>query len=106
SVSVFYTGLATRELFAVVSAGGTTTLDITLERFDCTRADDPLRLDSFVVATNREYNAQSIAINEQRFAAGIKNVVSSDEFGAIGEANIGEFIKFILGVDISHNGGI
>ncbi len=41
----------------------------------------------------------TIAINEQRFAPNIKNVVSTDSHGEVISGNIGEFLKYIPGVD-------
>ena len=50
-------------------------------------------------------DAAAIAINEQRFAANMKNVVSADEFGAVVEGNVGDFLKFLPGVTIDYGGG-
>ena len=105
-ITAFHTGLLPQVSTAKVTAGSTAVLDFSLARSQPTAEGDPLKLDAFVVATNREFNAQAIAINEQRFAPNIKNVVSTDEFGDIGEANIGEFIKLMPGVSVNYNGGI
>ena len=48
-------------------------------------------------------DAAALAINEQRFASNVKNVVSTDEFGAVAEGNIGEFLKFMPGVIPEYN---
>jgi hypothetical protein len=53
-----------------------------------------------VVSSARDTNAASIAINEQRFAPNAKNVVSTDALGIVGENNIGEFVKFLPGVEV------
>jgi len=47
----------------------------------------------------------AIAINEQRFAANIINVVSADEFGFVAEGNVGDFLKLLPGVTIDYGGG-
>jgi hypothetical protein len=39
---------------------------------------DAIKLDSLVVASSRETHREAIAINEQRFAPNIKNVVAAD----------------------------
>jgi len=39
----------------------------------------------FVVATSKEMDGAAIAINEQRFAPNVVNVVSADEFGSVVE---------------------
>ena len=47
---------------------------------------------------NPTSSIQAIALNEQRNAPNIKNVVSADEFGDIGEGNLGEFMKYLPSV--------
>ena len=47
----------------------------------------------------------AIAINEQRFAGSIVNVVSADEYGHVAEGNIGEFLKFVPGLATDTGGG-
>ncbi|MBI5768076.1 MAG: TonB-dependent receptor [Verrucomicrobia bacterium] len=64
-----------------------------------------VKLGEFVVATSREMSGAALAINEQRFAANMKNVVSTDEFGDIAEGNVAEFLKFMPGVNIDYAGG-
>jgi TonB-dependent receptor len=61
-----------------------------------------LKLDEFVVASTRELNAAAIATNEQRYAANIKNVVSSDAFGDVNEGNVGEFLKYLPGITVDY----
>ena len=62
-----------------------------------------VKLDEFVVATSREMSAAALAINEQRFAPNMKNVVATDEFGDIAEGNVAEFMKFLPGVAIDYS---
>ncbi len=64
-----------------------------------------VKLDEFVVATSREMSGAALAINEQRFAPNMKNVVATDEFGDIAEGNVAEFLKFLPGVNIDYAGG-
>jgi len=54
---------------------------------------ETLVLDAFTVDASRAESAAEIAINEQRFAANIKRVVSTAAFGDIGQDNIGESLK-------------
>lgn len=106
TVVAFFTGLGAQSATVSVPADGTVTRDFSLARVQPASEGRLVTMDKFIVATNREYNAQAIAINEQRFAANIKNVVSTDEFGDIGEANIGEFIKFMPGLTVNYSVGI
>lgn len=48
-------------------------------------------------------SGQAVALNEQRNAANIKNVISLDEFVDMADGNLGEFLKFIPGVDVAYN---
>ncbi|MDO8541768.1 MAG: TonB-dependent receptor [Opitutaceae bacterium] len=65
----------------------------------------PIQLGEFVVSTSREMSAAALAINEERYAANMKNVVATDEFGDIAEGNVGEFLKFLPGVNMDAAGG-
>ena len=47
-------------------------------------AGDTVKLDAFTVQADRQMSAQALAMNEQRNAPNIKNVVAIDEFG-VGE---------------------
>lgn len=62
--------------------------------------DGTVLLDAFTVA-ERELSAQSAALQEQRTAPNIKNVVAFEEFGDLGDGNPGEFLKFVPGIQVS-----
>ncbi|MBI5692811.1 MAG: TonB-dependent receptor [Verrucomicrobia bacterium] len=62
--------------------------------------DQAIVLDTFTVA-ERELSAQSAALQEQRIAPNIKNVVAFEEFGDLGDGNPGEFLKFVPGIQVS-----
>ena len=64
-----------------------------------------MQLGEMVVSSSREMDGAAIAINEQRFAAKMMNVVSADEFGTIAEGSVGEFLKFMPGISISFANG-
>ena len=65
---------------------------------------DTVRLDAFQVAAKRDMAASDIAVNEQRYAAEIKNIVSTDSFGDIADGNLGEFSKYMPGVTLNRSG--
>ena len=104
NLRVFYTGRAPQNATVTVTAGGTTRQDFTLAAFDAPKdtatTEGVVKLDQFVVDSARMTNAAAIAINEQRFSATTKNVVSTDALGIVGENNIGEFVKFLPGVEV------
>lgn len=104
TVEAFFTGLERKRTRVTVGAGRTAVQDFDLALDPAAR--DIVALGSFVVAGTREFNAQSIAMNEQRFAADLRNVVSADEYGDIGEGNMGEFLKHVPGVDVEYAGGV
>ncbi len=101
-VKVFYTGLADQTLSTAVTAGQTSTLDVSLAPLGAPATGEVYQLEAFKVASKVEMEAAAIAINEQRFAATVKNVVSTDAFGDITEGNLGDFVKFLPGVTIDY----
>ena len=108
-VKVFFTGLDVQTDVVAVSPGVTVPRDFNLtavdRRADPDRGGGVVKLSDFVVASSREMDGAAIAINEQRFAANIKNVVAADEFGAVSDGNVGEFLKFLPGMAINSVGG-
>ena len=97
TVTVVYTGYPAATATVNVTAGGEATRDIELVAAPA-RSDTPLRLDAFVVSSDREGNAK--AIMEQRNSMNITNSVASDVFGDVAEGNVGEFLKHMPGVEI------
>lgn len=69
-----------------------------------TRSDGTVVLSEFRVDTERFKNAADIAINAERQSINIKNVISTEEFGEIPGGNVGEFIKFLPGVELEYGG--
>lgn len=102
-VQTFYTGLPRDVRSAGISAGQTTELTITLGLQP--KSGDVVQLAEFQVFSSREMEASALAINEQRFAPNIKQVVSTEQFGNVAEGNTAEFLKFLPGITISYTGG-
>ena len=105
---IFFTGV-TPQLEAVeVVTGQTVQRNITLGTAGPNALPgDPsvVKLDQFVVGESREMEAAAIAINEQRFAPNVKTVVSTDEFGAVAEGNVAEFLRYLPGLTVDLSGG-
>jgi iron complex outermembrane receptor protein len=98
-LTAFFTGLGPVTVTLDIPAGGTTRHEFQLSRAGTGAVrDGTVRMAEFVVATERDMNAAAIAINEQRFADNIKNVVSADAFGESSEGNVAEFLKYVPGV--------
>ena len=93
-------GLAPQTARVRVVAGQTARQD-----FDLGTRDQVVTLDKFTVA-ERELSAQAAALQEQRIAPNIKNVVAFEEFGDLGDGNPGEFLKFVPGIQVSMNPAI
>ncbi|HUR59055.1 MAG TPA: TonB-dependent receptor [Opitutaceae bacterium] len=95
-VAVSYVGLDPAEITVKVGAGETVRQDITMSN----KSEGIVKLDAFRVGTEREGNFQ--AIQEQKSALEIKQVVASDAFGDVSEGNIGEFMKLMPGVMLDY----
>ncbi|MSU24936.1 MAG: hypothetical protein EXS32_14075 [Opitutus sp.] len=101
TLRVFYTGRTPQTATVTVAPGGSVRRDFALDSATAREgAAGVVKLDEFIVSSARLTNASAIAINEQRFAASTKTVVSTDDLGIVGENNIGEFVKFLPGVDV------
>jgi iron complex outermembrane recepter protein len=104
-MEVFYTDLDTQFITIEVPPHGVVQRNIDMTsaaRYGTGNAT--LKLDSFTVTAQRETDAQAIAINEQRFAPNIKNVMAADEVGDVLGSSVGEFLKFVPGLAIEHDG--
>ena len=88
-ISANYAGLEPQTARITVTAGTTTVQDIELTSSIYT-------LGEFVVAGEREGSA--LAIQHQRFAPNVKNVLSSDAFGNVADENLGNFLVRLPGV--------
>jgi iron complex outermembrane receptor protein len=102
SVSITYTGYDTARESFTVSAGQTAVREINLTSA-ATRANvggETIQLQAFTVSTEREGNAK--AIMEQKKNMNVTTSVASDIFGDVTDGNIGEFLKFLPGVDVDY----
>jgi iron complex outermembrane receptor protein len=102
-IEVFYTGLDLQRITVAVPAGGVVEQDVALTSDARYGAAGVVKLDAFTVATSRETDGDSIAINEQRFAANIKTVVAADALGDVMDGNVGEFLKFLPGITAEYD---
>ena len=95
----FYTGLDPQRITVEVAAGQAAEQNVELTNVARYGANTGVvKLDPFTVASARETDADAIAINEQRFAPNIKNVVATDTYGDVMGGNVGEFLKLLPGV--------
>jgi TonB-dependent receptor len=106
-LSVFFTGRGTQTEQVAVGAGERVVRDVTLTGGGAApkAGGDVVQLETFVISSSKEMEGAAIAINEQRFARNIMQVVSADEFGTIADGSIGEFMKFLPGITSDYTGG-
>lgn len=105
-LQVSFIGMESQSASVDVSAGATVQRDFDLKLITSSRSmqGDVIELETFTVVEDREMSAQAVAMNEQRSAPNLKNVVAIDEFGDRGNENIGEFLLFLPGVSIETSG--
>src|SRR5687767_14662650 len=98
TVTVNYTGYEPASAKLTVSGGQIATRDFDLKGivYAPKAGESVVKLDEFVVSSEREGNAK--AIMEQRAAVNFKSVVASDNFGDLTGGTVGEFIKYLPGV--------
>ncbi len=103
TVSVQYSGYTTARETFTVSAGGTAVREINLVSTAATTPgtkEGVVQLQAFTVATEREGNSKAVA--DQRRNMDISTSVSSDIFGDVTDGNVGEFLKYLPGVDLDY----
>ncbi len=98
-----YVGEPDQTAAVTVNPGAETTHDFVFRQEAAKHNQDgTLVLDPFTVNAERYRNAQAIATAEERVSVNIKNVVSTDQFGYIPSGNVGEFVKFLPGVQLDY----
>jgi TonB-dependent receptor len=97
-----YTGLDSEVTVVTVEAGQSARRDFNLTSRERYGDDKAVVLNEFVVQSNREYEGNALALNEQRFSPNVKVVVSADAFGDISEGNPGEFLKYLPGLSVDY----
>lgn len=104
TLEAFYTGLDTATITVTVASGDTHSQDINLtSKARYGQDGSTLKLDPFSVSADRETNAQTIAVNERRFAPNIKNVSSTDTLGGVLGNSVGEFLKAMPGITAEYD---
>jgi iron complex outermembrane recepter protein len=102
TLTVSYTGYETAPAKLTIAAGQTVAHDFELVSTETspTKPGEVVKLEQFVVSGEREGNAK--AIMQQRGSMNIGNVVASDVFGDVAEGNVGEFLKYMPGIDLEY----
>ena len=102
TITVAFSGYTPATESFTVSAGQTAVREIVLTSAAAapTVKDGKVQLQAFTVSSEREGNAK--AVQAQRRSMDIISSVSSDVFGDITDGNMGEFLKYLPGVDIDY----
>jgi TonB-dependent receptor len=98
TLEVYYTDLDAQEVSLNVPADGSLQQDFELTSKARYGDNVAVKLDPFIIAADKETDAEAIAINEQRFAPNIKNVMATDSLGNVVGNAVGEFLKFMPGL--------
>ncbi|MBP7140644.1 MAG: TonB-dependent receptor [Opitutaceae bacterium] len=83
-----------------VVPGQRATRDFDLQALGSGGKEGAVRLEAFEVTAEREGNAK--ALQDQKRSMNISNVVGSEVFGDTSEGNVGEFLKYLPGVDLDY----
>ena len=103
SITVNFTGYTKVQESFAVTAGQTAVREINLTSSDAAapkKEAEVIQLSAFTVSTEREGNSK--AIMAQRRNMNISTSVSSDIFGNVTDGNVGEFLKYLPGVDLDY----
>lgn len=95
TLQVGYTGLEDAMVTVTVASGAVATASVDLK-------SDVVQMAAFRVASEAEGNAY--AVQQQRNAESQRTVVSADAFGVISDANPGEFLKLMPGIQMDYTG--
>ena len=93
-VEIYYVGLDLLVREIQVPGGGTATLDAALE-------SKALQMETFTVAESAR--GQSLAINQQKTASGIVNIVSEEIFGNMISGNPGYALQRLPGISVDED---
>lgn len=106
TLRAFHTGMPEQARTVDVSPGQTAEVDFNFAGIQARpAADQAVVLDEFVVASTREMENAALAINTQRFAPNMMNVIAADEFGGAAESKVGEVLKSLPGISMDLGGG-
>lgn len=113
SLAVTYSGYNTVKESFTVTSGQPVVREINLtSTAGSTMNDGTIRLDAFTVSSEREGNSKAIMTQRSNMnittavASDISTAVASDIFGDVMDGNVGEFIKYLPGVDIDYQESI
>lgn len=99
-IELSFTGFEDQNAAVVIKADETVQIEFALVR----QGESEAVAVSDVVVTASSRDGDARAIMSQRNSMDIKNSLSAESFGAIDEGNVGEFIRYMPGVDAEGEG--
>lgn len=103
-VTVSYIGYQPATQEVLVTAGETAVRDFEIADGSAPApaagGDQPIRLATFVVNSEKEGNAKQL--QQQKKSMTMGRSVSSDAYGDVAEGNVGEFLKYLPGVELEY----
>ncbi len=102
TVTVNYAGFAPLSAEIQVAAGQTVNHEFELGGAGVAAkdADSVVKLETFTVTTEKDGNAK--ALQHQRNSMNLSRSVAADSFGNVTEGNVGEFLKYLPGVELEY----
>lgn len=102
TVTVTYLGLPPVSTKVTVVAGETTNQEIEVgtQAAAAKSGESVVQLQAFTVTAEKDGNAK--ALSRQKNSMNMSRSVASDAFGNITEGNVGEFLKFLPGVELEY----
>ncbi|MBI5770737.1 MAG: TonB-dependent receptor [Verrucomicrobia bacterium] len=102
TITITYAGYTPAKETFQLTAGQTAVREINLTSTAATSVgkDGVVKLEAFTVSSAREGNSK--AVQAQRRDMNIITSVSSDIFGEVMDGNVGEFLKYLPGVDLEY----
>ncbi len=97
---VAYAGLPPVSVKVAVAAGGSTDREIEIGGAPANEDGKVLVLEAFKVTVEADGNAK--ALQRQKNSMNLSRSVASDSFGNVTEGNVGEFLKFLPGVELEY----
>ncbi len=94
TIEIDYVGLDTLRQTVTTTAGSATT-------FNAPMKSSVLQLESFVVQETAR--GQALAINQQKVAPGIINIVSEETFGTMTAGNVGQALQRLPGISVNED---
>lgn len=91
-------------VWASVTPDGTAQADFTLGRANSDGDDEIFEMEELVIVATDTQTAAEYAIQHERYAETFRNVVDTGAYGIVPDGNLGEFVKFMPGVQVEYGG--